>query len=482
MTIYKRGSLKLMKKLTAVFMVFLTVISLTIIPAYAETRTVYGRITGGNEDGMYTIEQEIGENISAYADESVNILVGMSAIFTLELRDNTLYIIKAEQIPEKDMEVGYLSRAVIDTLSFDGGVLLLVYADERKEIYINSWVNINGERYSDKDSIYNAVKSYKGAIAYNLNGNGKITKLDFITEPKQSLTNVRYNTAQNTFDGLKYKITDDTNIWAADGKGNVTAFGGFNENYVYSLDVCSYDMENNARFIIIKDMYTGNIGVYIGNERITTPDGKAKNWKAADSNVYDGIEQNDVIEFTYDANKYVRSVTKITGTEFEGLTYDKEGNKLGNYDLGNTGLFDFERGSRVINPDENMQYKGTAYVSEYGGAILSITEIKIKRGAPIINFKATDGGDSLRISVYYEKNGYEGGGKICIAAYEKNVLKELFLYDLKDKESAYNAEYNDTDPVIYERIYGNTSDYTVKGFVWDEAFAPIYPEENVEIY
>ena len=62
------------------------------------------------------------------------------------------------------------------------------------------------------------------------------------------------------------------------------------------------------------------------------------------------------------------------------------------------------------------------------------------------------------------------------------MLKELFLYDLKDKESAYNAEYNDIDPVIYERIYGNTSDYTVKGFVWDEAFAPIYPEENVEIY
>ena len=464
-------------------MVFLTVISLTIIPAYAETRTVYGRITGGNKDRMYTIEQENGENISAYADESVNILVGMSAIFTLELRDNTLYIIKAEQIPEKDMEVGYLSRALIDTLSSDGGVLLFVYADECKEIHINSWVNINGERYSDKDSIYNAVKSYKGAIAYNLNGNGEITKLDFITEPKQSLTNVRYNTAQNTFDGLKYKITDDTNIWAADGEGNVTAFGGFNENYVYSLDVCSYDMENNARFIIIKDMYTGNIGVYIGNERITTPDGKAKNWEAADSNVYDGIEQNDVIEFTYDADEYVRSVTKITGTEFEGLTYDKEGNKLGNYDLGNTGLFDFKRGyPRVINPDENMQYKGTAYVSEYGGAILSITEIKIKRGAPIINFKAADGGDSLRVKVYYEKNGYEGGGKICIAAYEKNVLKELFLYDLKDKESAYNAEYDDIDPVIYERIYGNTSDYTVKGFVWDEAFAPIYPEENVEIY
>ena len=146
MTIYKRGSLKLMKKLTAVFMVFLTVISLTIIPAYAETRTVYGRITGRNEDGMYTIEQEIGENISAYADESVNILVGMSAIFTLELRDNTLYIIKAEQIPEKDMEVGYLSRAVIDTLSFDGGVLLLVYADECKEMMQNFFKNLREKK------------------------------------------------------------------------------------------------------------------------------------------------------------------------------------------------------------------------------------------------------------------------------------------------------------------------------------------------
>ena len=479
-----------MKKLISSLLTFVLLLSVIIVPAYADNNVqkIYGRLYSISSDSSkYTIQDETGKFIEASATEGLELSLGVYAWFTIETLtdENGEYqcITGYEILPEADEEVGYLC-----SVSYYSGSLS-IYTDKLNEYYIYSGVTVNGE-YLTKSDALSKLQNQKGAVSFKTNRNNYIQKMTFITEPKMSIKDQKYNSEKQTFDGLEYSITENTNILYM--SRNVNTFTGFDSEYTYSFDVISYDKDKNARLIIITDMYKYGMELYTSNNNYyytKDENGKTNRWDYYDSSLFDDISINSMIEFTYNENNVIKSAKVVKGTEFQGYHYDKDNNTFEDYNLADVSLLTVEFSEKgyittyePFVPDDKLQYSGQIYTSSYGKNILWITGSKIAAGNPIIDFWARNIGYSLRYGVTYDKNGYNGGGTIYIAVYYHDRLSDIYTYSLADEGSVYDED-GDPTSVINERItYRNNDyagDYTITGFVWNDNLSPMYPAEPV---
>ncbi|GEM_PF-4764153 len=484
-----------MKKLISIIVTFALLISVMAVPVYAENnvQTIYGYLKNMSENSFgkeYTIEVDGTNEIKAYADDGIVLSLGMYAVFTVETLtdgDRTYNRITGfEIIPESEKEVGYLCGISYDLEK------VYIYTDALDGLLMGNRVNVNGQKKLDSGAALSAIGNYKGAVSYEVKEDC-ITSITFIQEAKQSITNQKYDAEKQTFDGLNYPITENTKILYMQGEANM--FTGFNPEFTYSFDVMSYDKDKNARLIIVKDICAHGMGLYkagYGYEcTITDKNGVNKLWEVSDRDVLSGIAAGSMIEFTYDGEDIIQSVTALNGEPFSEYTYDKANNKFGEYSLDNASLFDVEviEGKTITKYEplvlnDKLQYSGTIYTSSYGGSILWVMESKAAKGNPIVNFWARDRSSYLNAGATYEKNGYTGNGRIYLAVYAQGKLCGVYSYDLADKGSELD-ENNELGDIIFGRIYygenDTSDDYTVKGFVWYDNLVPMYPQEDVQI-
>lgn len=350
-------------------------------------------------------------------------------------------------------------------------------------------VTVNGESMKKNDAL-TKLQNQKGAVSFKTNGNDYIRKITFITEPKISIKDQKYNTEKQTFDGLEYPITENTNILYM--IKNENKFTGFDSEYTYSFDVASYDKDKNARLIIITDMYKSGMEFFTAYNDYCcyTRDesGKTNCRDCDDRSLLDNISPNSMIEFTYNENNVIKSAKVVESTDFKGYTYDKDNNTFGDYSLDNISLLTVEFNERTgdvktykpVTPNENLQYGGKMYTSSFGKNVLWITDSAPIAGNPTIEFFAQDNRDgTFRVSATYEKNGYTGGGMIYLAVYYQGRLYRIYTYSLADEGSVYD-DWNELDPVIFDREIPykedtDEYDYTVTGFVWNDDLSPMYP-------
>lgn len=277
----------------------------------------------------------------------------------------------------------------------------------------------------------------------------------------------------------------------------VNKFTGFNESYIYTFDVASYDKDKNARLVIINDMFVNGMGRYTGNIGITEDgeegtviidcNGISKALKVYDTSLLDSITKDNIVEYKYNDFDGITKITSIDSSDFTGYIYDKDNNTFGGYSLDDISLFKVEFGGRynsiityeLLAISDKLQYSGTIYTSSFGKSILWVTGSKALSGNPIIDFWAQDSDSYLKVGATYDKNGYTGDGKIYLAVYKQRKLHKVYSYSLADDGSTYNEKYDEMTNVIYDMIYYSENDdpldYTVKGFVWYDNFRPMYP-------
>ena len=484
-----------MKKLTSIILTLTLLLSVIVVPVYADdnVQTVWGQITGWGKE-YYTITYENNQTIEALVgSDNLNIMVGMYAWFTIETRsDSEKYITSYETIPEYGEEVGYLCS----TSSYNETVG--IYTNTLNNFELSNYITLNGEDIRSADAL-KELAQYQGVVSYKLRYDC-IDSLTYITEPKQSIINQKYNAEQNTFDGLKYTITENTNILYMHYTKN--KFTGFDPKYTYSFDVLSYDKDKNARLIVINDMYTYDMGLYeYKNQYCFTRDenGKTNKWEYYSDNLFTNISIGNMIEFTYNEDDGIKSVKALEGEEFTGYKYDKDKNTFGPYNLDSIPVVDVDiivRADKTyINKyeplvlDDKLQYSGKVFISSYGKSVIWITGSELAEGNPVVNFWARANINSynsrFRVGATYEKNGYTGSGTIYLAVYYKGSLYDAYTYSLSDAESTYNEEDDELDSVIWESfsLDGNVNidDYTVKGFVWYDNLFPMYPAVPVNV-
>lgn len=484
-----------MKKLISILLTFVLLLSVIIVPVYADNNVqkIYGQLTAIGSHS-YTISDENGtELITAEAvADGITLQFGVYAWFTIEtLTDEEgdyQCITGYEILPEADEEVGYLCSAS----SYSERIS--IYTDKLNEFYLYSQVTVNGEPMKKSDAL-TKLQNQKCAVSFKTNGNDYIRKITFITEPKMSIKDQKYNSEKQTFDGLEYPITENTNILYM--IKNENRFTGFDSEYTYSFDVVSYDKDKNARLIIITDMYKYDMEFFTAynDDYCYTRDekGNIKRWECSDSGLFDDISAKSMIEFTYNENDGIKSAKVVESTDFQGYTYDKDNNTFGGYSLDNTSLLTVEFNEMTgnvktyepITPNENLQYSGKIYTSSFGKNVLWITDSAPIAGNPVIDFFAQDNRDgTFRVSATYDKNGYTGSGMIYFAVYYQGRLYRLYTYNLADEGSAYDEEWDELDPVIFDRRIPykdgtDKYDYTVTGFVWNDNLSPMYPAEPV---
>ena len=415
--------------------------------------------------------------------DNLNIMLGMYAWFTIETRsDGEKYITSYETIPEYGEEVGYLCS----TSSYNETVG--IFTNTLNNFELSNYITLNGEDIRSADAL-KELAQYQGVVSYKLRYNC-IDSLTYITDPKQSIKDKKYNAEQNTFDGLKYTITENTNILYM--HYNKNKFTGFDPKYTYSFDVLSYDKDKNARLIVINDMYTYDMGMLYTYKDyycyIMGENGSRKDWECYSNNLFTDIPVGSMIEFTYNEGDGIKSAKVVDGTDFQGYTYDKNNNTFDSYNLNNISLLTVEFNERTGNvktyepmmPNENLQYSGKIFTSSYGKNVLWITGSAPIAGNPIIEFWAQDNrDDTFRVGATYDKNGYNGGGTIYLAVYYQGALYRIYTYRLADEGSVYD-EWNELAPVIFDRKIPykegtNERDYTVTGFVWYDNLSPMYP-------
>ena len=229
-----------MKKLISVLLTFVLLLSVIIVPVYADNNVqkIYGQLTARNEDG-YIITDEGGKNYTNLSvADGVTLQFGVYAWFTIEtLTDEEgdyQCITGYEIIPEAGEEVGYLCSAS----SYSERIS--IYTDKLNEFYLYSQVTVNGESMKKSDAL-TKLQNQKGAVSLKTNGNDYIRKITFITEPKISIKDQKYNTEKQTFDGLEYPITENTNILYM--IKNENKFTGFDSEYTYSFDVANIGVQ-----------------------------------------------------------------------------------------------------------------------------------------------------------------------------------------------------------------------------------------------
>lgn len=469
-----------MKKIISAALTFTLLLSVIVVFADGNVQKLYGCLTSITDNG-YIITAESGETITADAAEGLDLFLGMNAWFTVETRTGEhgdyLCITACETIPEIGEEVGYLCSVSVDWSTVG------IYTDKLTEFDISGTVKVNGEDVYATDAL-NILKNYQGAVSYRTSGN-YIRHITFITEPKASIKDQKYNAEKHTFNGLEYSITENTNVLYM--KNGENKFTGFDPEYTYSFDVLSYDKDKNARLIIITDMYKYGMELYISNSySCYTKDenGNTNHWNYSDSSLFDNVSANSMIEFTYDENNTIKSVTTLEGTDFQGYTYDKDNNTFGGCKLSDVSLVTVEFNERAyiitytpFVPDDKLQYSGQIYTSSYGKRVLWITDSKKAAGAPIIDFWARDTGYGLKFGATYDKNGYTGGGAIYLALYYQDRLTDIYTYSLTDEGSEYDEDGELTSVIDARYMYGYSDyigDYTVKGFVWDN-LTPMSP-------
>ena len=480
-----------MKKIISILLTFVLLLSVIIVPVYAENdvQKIFGQLTSIGSHS-YTISDENGTALitaEAVAD-GITLQFGVYAWFTIEtLTDEEgdyQCITGYEILPEADEEVGYLCS--VSSYS----ERISIYTDKLNEFDICDNVTVNGEDM-EKNVALTKLQNQKVAVSFKTNKNNYIRKITFIAEPKTSIKDQKYNTEKQTFDGLEYPITENTNILYM--IKNENKFTGFDSEYTYSFDVASYDKDKNARLIIITDMYKSGMEFFTAynDDYCYTRDekGNINRRDCDDRSLLDNISPNSMIEFTYNENNVIKSAKVVKSTDFKGYTYDKDNNTFGGYSLDNISLLTVEFNERTgnvktyepITPNENLQYSGQMYTSSFGKNVLWITDSAPIAGKPTIKFWAQDNrDDTFRVSATYDKNGYTGGGMIYLAVYYQGRLYRIYTYNLEDEGSAYIKEWDELDPVIFERaipyIDGTDKyDYTIIGFVWNDNLSPMYP-------
>ena len=483
-----------MKKIISILLTFVLLLSVIIVPVYAENdvQKIYGRLYSISSDSSkYTIQDETGKFIEASATEGLELSFSIGyALFTIEtLTDEGgeyQCITGYEIIPEVGEEVGYYCYAS----TYWNNYSLHIYTNEMIEAYTASYTKINGTTLTH-DNASELLKNRQGAVSFKVNEDNRVEEMTFITEPKMSIKDQKYSTEKQTFDGLEYPITENTNILYM--IKNENKFTEFDSEYTYSFDVVSYDKNKNARLIIITDMYKSGMEFFTAynDDYCYTRDekGNINRRDCDDRSLLDNISPNSMIEFTYNENNVIKSAKVVKSTDFKGYTYDKDNNTFGGYSLDNISLLTVEFNERTgnvktyepITPNENLQYSGQMYTSSFGKNVLWITDSAPIAGKPTIKFWAQDNrDDTFRVSATYDKNGYTGGGMIYLAVYYQGRLYRIYTYNLEDEGSAYIKEWDELDPVIFERaipyIDGTDKyDYTITGFVWNDNLSPMYP-------
>lgn len=486
-----------MKKIMSFLITLTLLLSAITVPvrAEAETQRIYARIWGRSdvrEECPWNLVDEDGYIYYAALPDDSEIQFAREAWFTYEKRKGKngdyLYVTGIEEIPEVGFEVGYLYSVNSTTQT------VKIYSNEWHEYEIDyrNRYTVNGLDILGEDNFINEIKDYKGAVYFKLS-HGRLREINFIETPKQSIVNQRYNAETNTFDGLKYPITENTNICYDEG----ITFGGFLPGYVYSFDVISYDKYKNARFVIVHDEFATGMGLCIStpdadSRTIITQseDGRKRLWYPDSSDILHGINVNTMIEFKYVDESFggsMLSATPLEGKDFTGYTYNKENNTFGGYSLKDVSVLDVEIDAETgditkyepLVPSDKLQYDGKVFTSSYGQSVLWITGSKPADGNPVVEFWSNPSESGCKIGAIYHKNGYTGNGTIYLAVYCKGNLRDVYSYNLSENDSQYSDYHEEYDPVIFKKFTydENTdeSDYAVKGFVWYNDLTPIYP-------
>lgn len=468
-----------MKKLISILLTFVLLLSVIIVPVYADNNVqkIFGQLTSIGSHS-YTIADENGaELITAEAvADGITLQFGVYAWFTIEtLTDEEgeyQCIMGYEIIPEYGYEIAYLSK-VYEQLD---GVYIELFTDKQDNMRMYP-VWINDTRYKSNADIISALKPQVGKfIGYKIDEDGDISRIVFIDTktPKE-----------------KYKVNADTKYFIKNG--TYYQISDLPSGYTYSYEVLNYDKEYNALSVVVTDMYKYGMEFFTAynDDYCYTRDekGNIKRWECSDSSLFDNIPPNSMIEFTYNENDGIKSAKVVESTDFQGYTYDKDNNTFGGYSLDNTSLLTVKFNEMTgnvktyepITPNENLQYSGKIYTSSFGKNVLWITDSAPIAGKPTIEFWAQDNrDDTFRVSATYDKNGYTGGGMIYLAVYYQGRLYRIYTYNLADEGSAYDEEWDEFDPVIFDReipyIDGTDKyDYTITGFVWNDNLSPMYP-------
>ena len=469
-----------MKKLISILLTFVLLLSVIIVPVYADNNVqkIFGQLTSIGSHS-YTISDENGTALitaEAVAD-GITLSLEEYAWFTVEtLTDeygDYLCITDYEIIPEYGYEIAYLSR-VYEQL--DGVLYIELFTDKQDNMRMYP-VRINNSTYRNNADIISALKPQVGKfIGYRLDEDGDIRRIVFIDTktPKE-----------------KYKVNADTKYFIKNG--TYYQISDLPNGHTYSYEVLSYDKEYNALSVVVTDMYKYGMEFFTAynDDYCYTRDekGNIKRWECSDSSLFDDISAKSMVEFTYNENDGIKSAKVVESTDFQGYTYDKDNNTFGGYSLDNTSLLTVEFNEMTgnvktyepITPNENLQYSGKIYTSSFGKNVLWITDSAPIAGNPVIDFFAQDNRDgTFKVGATYEKNGYTGSGTMYLAVYYQGRLYRLYTYNLADEGSAYDEEWDELDPVIFDRRIPykdgtDKYDYTVSGFVWNDNLSPMYP-------
>lgn len=474
---------KLIKKLISILLTFILLLSVITVSVYADNNVqkVFGQLISIGRNS-YTVADENGAVLitaKAVAD-GITLSLGEYAWFTVKtLTDeygDYLCITDYEIIPEYGYEIAYLSK-VYEQLD---GVYIELFTDKQTNMHMYS-VLINDTRYRDNADKISALKPQVGKfIGYKLDEDGDISRIIFIDAktPKE-----------------KYKVNTDTKYFIKNG--TYYQISDLPNGYTYSYEVLNYDEEYNALSVVVTDMYKYGMefSTAYNDDYCHTIDenGKTTYWECSDSSLFNGISPNSMIEFTYNENEGIKSAKVVESTDFQGYTYDKDNNTFGGYSLDNISLLTVEFNKMTgnvktyepITPNENLQYSGKMYTSSFGKNVLWITDSTPIAGKPTVKFWAQDNGDgTFKASATYDKNGYTGSGIRYLAVYYQGRLYRIYTYSLADEGSAYNEDWEEFDPVIFDRAIPykkdtDENDYTVTGFVWNDNLSPMYPADPV---
>lgn len=231
-----------MKKLISVLITFVLLLSVIIVPVYAENdvQKIFGQLTSIGSHS-YTISDENGTALitAEAAADGITLSLEEYAWFTVEtLTDeygDYLCITDYEIIPEYGYEIAYLSR-VYERL--DDVLYIELFTDKQTNMRMYP-VRINNSTYRNNADIISALKPQVGKfIGYKLDEDGDISRIVFIDTktPKE-----------------KYKVNADTKYFIKNG--TYYQISDLPSGYTYSYEVLNYDEEYNALSVVVTDMY-----------------------------------------------------------------------------------------------------------------------------------------------------------------------------------------------------------------------------------
>lgn len=482
--------------------IFMTIFVLFSV-VNAEAQRIWGECIASNQNG-FVLTTEGGDITATDGTGKGYGLLGIKGWYTIENGVITAF----EEIPEYGLEIGYLSD--VSTGIMGDSVLVDIYTNEKLSLALANRIEINGISYRLRDSaqeVAELLKSNTGFISYQTETffdeetseviSVEINKIAFVESKSRE-----YDKQKSDFSDLTYKITDNTQFYfsADDGAYYQIAELPTEENYYYSFDVISYDKDYNARTVVVNEMYERDVNFYAHTMGYYMyPSGYAlktvdKNGMQADlfleeeysySGIMDNLNSFDgIIEYKKDQAGFVMEIIPLTvAATFENAAVVD--GKLGDYTITDIIAFEAIAEGRQWNYkkadlSDKYLYSGYVYKTSENKTALWIYSKAVAGGTPIVDFSARDRGDSLRVSADIDLNGYTGGGFVYVAIYKANRLVEVFNFDLTDNDGIIgdDAEINGK---IYYGENETGSDFTVKGFVWNEIFSPLADVDDIVI-